>query len=62
MFAIHFPYWSSGSGSSKSCLETLSARLFGVGVRYLKAKDERVLLDLLQEERAILRDLFGLAE
>jgi hypothetical protein len=31
-------------------------------VRYLKAKDERVLLDLLQEERAILRDLFGLAE
>lgn len=41
---------------------SLAVRLFGVGVRYLKAKDERVLLDLLQEERAILRDLFGLAE
>ena len=39
---------------------TLSARLFGVGVRYLQTKDERTLLDLVQEERMILRDLFGL--
>ncbi|MBP3954894.1 tetratricopeptide repeat protein [Gemmata sp. G18] len=39
---------------------SLSARLFGVGVRYLRTKDERVLLDLLQEERAILRELFKL--
>jgi tetratricopeptide (TPR) repeat protein len=38
----------------------LSARLFEVGVRYLRTKDERVLLDLLQEERAILRELFKL--
>jgi len=40
---------------------SLAARLFGVGVRYVQTKDERVLLDLLQEERAILQDLFGLA-
>ncbi len=39
---------------------SLAARLFGVGARYLQTKDERVLLDLVQEERAILRDLFGL--
>jgi hypothetical protein len=39
----------------------LASRLFGVGVRYLRTKDERVLLDLVQEERVILRDLFGLA-
>jgi tetratricopeptide (TPR) repeat protein len=39
---------------------SLVVRLFGVGVRYLQTKDERVLLDLVQEERAILRDLFGL--
>jgi len=39
---------------------SLSARLFGVGVRYLQTQDERVLLDLVQEERSILRDLFGL--
>jgi hypothetical protein len=38
----------------------LASRLFGVGVRYLRTKDERVLLDLVQEERSILRDLFGL--
>lgn len=38
----------------------LPARLFSVGVRYLRAWDERVLLDLVQEERAILRELFGL--
>jgi tetratricopeptide (TPR) repeat protein len=41
---------------------SLAARLFGVGVRYLQTKDERVLLDLVQEERLILRDLFGLEE
>ncbi len=39
---------------------TLATRLFGVGVRYLRTKDERVLLDLVQEERSILRDLFRL--
>jgi tetratricopeptide (TPR) repeat protein len=39
---------------------TLAVRLFGVGVRYVQTKDERVLLDLVQEERSILRDLFGL--
>jgi len=39
---------------------SLATRLFSVGVRYLRAKDERVLLDLVQEERSILRDLFGL--
>jgi tetratricopeptide (TPR) repeat protein len=41
---------------------SLAARLFGVGVRYLQSKDERVLLDLVQEERSILRDVFGLDE
>ncbi len=40
----------------------LAARLFSVGVRYVRTKDERVLLDLLQEERAILRDLFRLGD
>ena len=40
----------------------LAARLFGVGVRYVRTKDARVLLDLLQEERAILRDLFRLGD
>ena len=39
---------------------SLAARLFGVGVRYVRTKDERVLFDLLHEERAILRGLFGL--
>jgi tetratricopeptide (TPR) repeat protein len=38
----------------------LAARLFGVGIRYVQTKDERVLLDLVQEERSILRELFGL--
>ena len=41
---------------------SLSTRLFSVGVRYVHTKDERVLLDLVQEERSILRDLFGLDE
>jgi tetratricopeptide (TPR) repeat protein len=41
---------------------SLAVRLFGVGVRYLQTNDERALLDLVQEERAILRDLFGLDE
>jgi hypothetical protein len=41
---------------------SLTVRLFGVGVRHLHKNDERVLLDLVQEERAILRDLFGLDE
>jgi tetratricopeptide (TPR) repeat protein len=39
---------------------SLATRLFGVGVRYLQTRDERVLLDLVQEERSILRDLFRL--
>jgi hypothetical protein len=39
---------------------SLATRLFGVGVRYLQTKDERALLDLVREERSILRDLFGL--
>ncbi|HKA07522.1 MAG TPA: tetratricopeptide repeat protein [Gemmataceae bacterium] len=39
---------------------SLAARLFGVGVRYLQTSDERALLDLVQEERSILSDLFGL--
>jgi tetratricopeptide (TPR) repeat protein len=39
---------------------TLATRLFGAGMRYLRTKDERVLLDLVQEERSILRDLFRL--
>jgi tetratricopeptide (TPR) repeat protein len=39
---------------------SLATRLFSVGTRYVQTKDERVLLDLVQEERAILRDLFGL--
>ena len=39
---------------------TLATRLFSVGMRYLRTKDERVLLDLVQEERSILRDLFRL--
>ena len=41
---------------------SLAVRLFGVGIRYLQTKDERVLLDLVREERAILHDLFGLGE
>jgi tetratricopeptide (TPR) repeat protein len=41
---------------------TLAVRLFGVGVRYLHTKDERVLLDLVQEQRAILRGLFRLGD
>jgi tetratricopeptide (TPR) repeat protein len=39
---------------------SLATRLFSVGVRYLRTNDERVLLDLVQEERSILRDLFRL--
>jgi tetratricopeptide (TPR) repeat protein len=39
---------------------SLATRLFSVGVRYVQTTDERVLLDLVQEERSILRDLFGL--
>lgn len=39
---------------------SLAARLFSVGVRYLRMKDKRVLLDLVREERSILCDLFGL--
>jgi tetratricopeptide (TPR) repeat protein len=41
---------------------SLATRLFSVGVRYVQTKDERVLLDLVQEERSILRDLFGLED
>jgi hypothetical protein len=39
---------------------SLATRVFNVGVQYLISKDGRVLLDLLQEERSILRDLFRL--
>lgn len=37
-------------------------RIFGVGVRYLKSEDSRVLLDLLASERAVLRQALGLDE
>jgi hypothetical protein len=40
----------------------LPLRLYETGLRYLRAKDERVLFDLLQQERKILRDLFGLPD
>ena len=39
---------------------TLAVRLFLVGKQYLQTRDEKSLLDLVQEERAILRDLFDL--
>jgi tetratricopeptide (TPR) repeat protein len=39
---------------------SLATRVFGVGLRYLRSKDERVLLDLVREERSILRNLFRL--
>jgi tetratricopeptide (TPR) repeat protein len=38
----------------------MPVRLYEVGIRYLQTQDERVLLDLLQEERKILRDSLGL--
>jgi hypothetical protein len=41
---------------------SLATRLFAVGARYVQTKDERVLLDLVQEERSILRDLFHLED
>ena len=41
---------------------TLAVRLFEVGLRYVRTKDERALFDLVSEERGILRDLFGLDE
>ena len=41
---------------------SLAVRLFGVGLRYVQKNDERVLLDLVREERSILRELFGLGE
>ena len=41
---------------------SLATRLFSVGVRYVQTKDERVLLDLVQEERSVLQDLFGLGK
>jgi tetratricopeptide (TPR) repeat protein len=37
---------------------SLSTRIFGVGLQYVRTKDERVLLDLVREERSILRNLF----
>ncbi len=40
---------------------SLAVRVLSVGVRYLQTNDERVLLDLLQEERQILAELFGLS-
>ena len=41
---------------------SLASRLFSVGSQYIHKKDERVLLDLVREERTILRDLFGLED
>lgn len=41
---------------------SFAVRLFEVGIRYIQEKDERVLLDLVSEERKILRDLFRLDE
>jgi len=41
---------------------SLAVRLFGVGLRYVQKNDERVLLDLVRDERSILRELFGLGE
>jgi tetratricopeptide (TPR) repeat protein len=41
---------------------SLAVRLFEVGLRYVQQKDERVLLDLVREERSILREFFGLVE
>ncbi len=41
---------------------SLAVRLFGVGLRYVQKNDERVLLDLVREERSILRELFRLGE
>ena len=35
-------------------------RIFDVGIRYLQTGDQRVLLDLLSEERQILAEVFGL--
>jgi tetratricopeptide (TPR) repeat protein len=39
---------------------SFSVRVFVIGLRYVQTGNERVLLNLVQEERAILRDLFGL--
>jgi tetratricopeptide (TPR) repeat protein len=39
---------------------SVASRLFEVGARFVQTKDERVLLDLVQEERLILRNLFDL--
>jgi hypothetical protein len=41
---------------------SLAVRLFRVGPRYVRKNDERVLLDLVREERSILRELFGLGK
>jgi hypothetical protein len=41
---------------------SLAVRLFGVGLRYVRTNDERALLDLVREERSILRELFKLCE
>jgi len=38
----------------------MPVRLYEVGIRYLQTKDERAFLDLLQEERKILRDALEL--
>ena len=38
-------------------------RIFGVGIEYLaKKRDPKVLLDLLESERSILEQVFGLVE
>jgi tetratricopeptide (TPR) repeat protein len=37
----------------------LPLRLYEVGIRYLQTQDEKVFLDLLQEERKILQDALG---
>ena len=39
---------------------TVAVRIFTVGLHYLKERDERIIFDLVQEERAILREVFKL--
>jgi tetratricopeptide (TPR) repeat protein len=69
------PYYACATGDSlvvwvqvwKNALTdcpafALSVRLFEVGMRFVQTRDERVLLDLLQEERSILREVFRLDE
>jgi hypothetical protein len=41
---------------------SLAVRLFGVGVRYVQKNNGRILLELVREERSMLRELVGLGE